>query len=65
MVFRHSHIGRVTAVRNGYVYTNEGNTSALYGDSNGGTVKTKKYRIGESGKETWTALFGNVYDRTD
>ena len=48
VVFRHSHIGRVTAVKNGYVYTNEGNTSALYGDSNGGIVKTKKYRIGDS-----------------
>ena len=48
VVFRHSHIGRVTAVKNGYVYTNEGNTSALYGDSNGGTVKTKKYRLGDS-----------------
>ncbi len=35
-------------MKNGYVYTNEGNTSALYGDSNGGTVKTKKYRIGDS-----------------
>ena len=48
IVFRHSHIGRVIDVRNGYVYTNEGNTSALYGDSNGGTVKTKKYQIGDS-----------------
>lgn len=48
VVFHHSHIGRVTAVRNGYIYTNEGNTSAVYGDSNGGTVKTKKYRLGDS-----------------
>ena len=48
VVFRHSHIGRVTAVKNGYVYTNEGNTSALYGDSNGGTIKIKKYRVGDS-----------------
>lgn len=45
IVFKHSHIGRVTAVKSGYVYTNEGNTSALYGDSNGGTVKNKKYLL--------------------
>lgn len=47
IVFKHSHIGRVTAVKNGYVYTNEGNTSALYGDSNGGTVKNKKYLLSD------------------
>lgn len=45
VVFRHSHIGRVTAVRNERIYTNEGNTSALYGDRNGGTVKTKDYSL--------------------
>ncbi|MDO4337446.1 MAG: peptidoglycan-binding protein [Eubacteriales bacterium] len=48
VVFRHSHIGRVTAIRNGRIYTNEGNTSALYGDSNGGTVKNKDYAAGDS-----------------
>lgn len=47
VVFRHSHIGRVTGFRNGKIYTNEGNTSALYGDSNGGTVKNKDYAIGD------------------
>lgn len=45
VVFWHSHIGRVISVRNGRVYTNEGNTSALYGDRNGGTVKTKDYSL--------------------
>ena len=48
IVFKHSHIGRVTAVKNGRVYTNEGNTSALYGDSNGGTVKNKDYSLNDS-----------------
>ena len=48
IVFKHSHIGRVTAVKNGRVYTNEGNTSALYGDSNGGTVKNKDYSLTDS-----------------
>ncbi len=41
------HVGRVTGVRNGRVYTNEGNTSALYGDSNGGTVKEKSYLLSD------------------
>ncbi len=45
VVFKHSHIGRVTGIRNGRIYTNEGNTSALYGDSNGGTVKNKDYAV--------------------
>ena len=35
------HVGRVTEIKDGRVYTNEGNTSALYGDSNGGTVREK------------------------
>ena len=48
VVFKHSHIGRVTDVRNGRIYTNEGNTSALYGDSNGGTVKNKDYSLNDS-----------------
>lgn len=51
IVFRHSHIGRVIDVRNGYVYTNEGNTSALYGDSKriemGNRIRTlRKRRVG-------------------
>ena len=37
------HVGRVTEIKDGRVYTNEGNTSALYGDSNGGTVREKNY----------------------
>lgn len=48
IVFKHSHIGRVIAVKNGRVFTNEGNTSALYGDSNGGTVKNKDYALNDS-----------------
>lgn len=47
IVFTYEHIGRVTAVRNGRVYTNEGNTSALYGDRNGGTVKEKSYALND------------------
>lgn len=47
IVFTYEHIGRVTAVRNGRVYTNEGNTSALYGDRNGGTVKEKSYVLND------------------
>lgn len=47
VVFKHSHIGRVAGIRNGRIYTNEGNTSALYGDSNGGTVKNKDYAAGD------------------
>lgn len=47
IVFNYEHIGRVTAVRNGRVYTNEGNTSALYGDRNGGTVKEKSYALND------------------
>ncbi|MDO5576215.1 MAG: peptidoglycan-binding protein, partial [Fibrobacter sp.] len=45
VVFRHSHIGRVLQVKEGRIYTNEGNTSALYGDRNGGTVRNKDYAI--------------------
>ena len=48
VIFKHSHIGRVTGIRNGRIYTNEGNTSALYGDSNGGTVKNKDYSVSDS-----------------
>lgn len=48
VIFKHSHIGRVTGIRNGRIYTNEGNTSALYGDSNGGTVKNKDYAVSDS-----------------
>lgn len=48
IVFKNSHIGRVIAVKNGRVFTNEGNTSALYGDSNGGTVKNKDYALNDS-----------------
>lgn len=47
IVFNHSHIGRVIDVRGGRVYTNEGNTSALYGDRNGGTVREKSYLVGD------------------
>ena len=47
IVFTYEHIGRVAAVRNGRVYTNEGNTSALYGDRNGGTVKEKSYALND------------------
>lgn len=47
IVFSYEHIGRVTAVKNGRVYTNEGNTSALYGDSNGGTVREKSYALND------------------
>lgn len=47
IVFTYEHIGRVTAVRNGRMYTNEGNTSALYGDRNGGTVKEKSYALND------------------
>ena len=47
IVFTSEHIGGVTAVRNGRVYTNEGNTSALYGDRNGGTVKEKSYALND------------------
>ena len=39
------HVGRVTGIKDGRVYTNEGNTSALYGDSNGGTVREKNYLL--------------------
>ena len=39
------HVGRVTEIKDGRVYTNEGNTSALYGDSNGGTVREKNYLL--------------------
>ena len=45
VVFHHSHIGRVIRIQNNRIYTNEGNTSALYGDSNGGTVKEKDYAM--------------------
>ena len=48
VIFKHSHIGRVTGIRSGRIYTNEGNTSALYGDSNGGTVKNKDYAVSDS-----------------
>lgn len=48
VIFKHSHIGRVTGIRNGRIYTNEGNTSALYGDSNGGTVRNKDYAVSDS-----------------
>jgi len=47
IVFTYEHIGRVTVVKNGRVYTNEGNTSAMYGDSNGGTVKEKSYDLND------------------
>lgn len=47
IVFNYSHIGRVIAIKDGRVYTNEGNTSALYGDRNGGTVREKSYAIGD------------------
>ena len=44
MIFQdYRHVGRVTEIKDGRVYTNEGNTSALYGDSNGGTVREKNY----------------------
>ena len=39
------HVGRVTGIKDGRVYTNEGNTSTLYGDSNGGTVREKNYLL--------------------
>lgn len=48
VIFKHSHIGRVVQIGNGRIYTNEGNTSALYGDRNGGTVKEKDYGLKDS-----------------
>lgn len=47
VVFHHSHIGRVISVRDGRIYTNEGNASAMYGDRNGGAVREKSYAIGD------------------
>ena len=43
VVFKQSHIGRVIAVTATHITTIEGNTSANYGDRNGGTVKQKTY----------------------
>lgn len=61
VVFRHSHIGRVTAIRNNRIYTNEGNTSALYGDRNGGTVKNKDYAIQDSNIKGYCLIdYGNT-----
>ena len=48
VVFKQSHIGRVIAVTATHITTMEGNTSAKYGDRNGGTVKQKTYSRNDS-----------------
>ena len=62
VIFKHSHIGRVTGIRNGRIYTNEGNTSALYGDSSGGTVKSKDYAVSDSNIQGYCLIdYGTSY----
>ena len=56
VIFKHSHVGRVTGIRSGRIYTNEGNTSALYGDSNGGTVKNKDYYCANTVGDVWKKM---------
>jgi len=48
VIFKQSHIGRVLAVTSTHITVMEGNTSAKYGDRNGGTVKSKTYNRSDS-----------------
>lgn len=48
VVFKQSHIGRVVGITSTHITTIEGNTSAAYGDRNGGCVKKKVYNRNDS-----------------
>jgi len=56
VVFKHSHIGRVIAVNAMMITAIEGNTSAKYGDRNGGTVKIKTYYRNDSSIDGYCAI---------
>lgn len=48
VIFKSSHMGRVTKISGNTFYTNEGNTSAKTYDRNGGMVAEKSYSINDS-----------------